>query len=238
MSMQRSNYLSLLILPLLACSPTGQRAETLQQGKVSIRVDALLGLNPLDIKAAAMERLGGQRKAPVKLAFDVQLGGGIRGSLDTAGLQFRSSVERSDDWRRIMDELIVASELALGARRDLAKIRALLASESRERRIAGIALLGEADAETHKLFLQKLPHDLPPNRIREIASSLLADEGEQNTLTLIALSQRYPVLFDELLGAVAERSGQVAVAYLTAVSRGHEDEGARATARAALETRP
>ena len=121
---------------------------------------------------------------------------------------------------------------------EISENRALLASESRERRIAGIALLGEADAETHKLFLQKLPHDLPPNRIREIASSLLADEGEQNTLTLIALSQRYPVLFDELLGAVAERSGQVAVAYLTAVSRGHEDEGARATARAALETRP
>ena len=238
MSANASRILSLLALPLLACSPSGEDGQTLQQGKVSIRVDALLGIDPLDVKTAAMKRIGMQRDQAVRLALDVQLGGGIRGSLATAGLEVKSSKERSDDWRLLLDELVTAAELAQRARGDLAKVQELLASASRERRAAGIALLGEADAATHKTFLQNLPRDLPPNRIREIASALLTHDGEQNTLTLIALSQRYPNLFDELLGAVAEREGQVAVAYLTAVSRGHEDEGARATARAALETRP
>ncbi len=228
----------LLALPFLACSPVGEGTRTLQQGPVSIRVDALLGIDPLDVKAEVLKRLGGQRDEPVRLTLDVQLGGGVRGSLATTGIEVKSSAERSDAWRGLLEELVAASTLAQRARGDVKKIQELLSSAARERRVAGIALLGEADAATHKTFLQNLPRDLPPNRIREIAAALLSHDGEQNTLTLIALSQRYPALFDELLGAVAEREGQVAIAYLTAVSRGHEDEGARATAQAALETRP
>jgi len=238
MGFQRRVFVPFLVMPFLCCSPVVEGARTVQQGALSIRVDALLGLDPLDVKAEALKRLDPSQNPPTRLALDVQLGGGVRGSLARAGIEVQSSRDRGDAWPSLLDELVAAAELAEGARDDLARIQGLLSSSNRSHRIAGIALLGEADATTHKTFLQNLPRDLPPTRIREIASALLSHEGQQNTLTLIALSQRYPALFDELLGAVAERNGQVAIAYLTAVSRGHEDEGARATAQAALETRP
>ena len=92
MSVQTQWGLTLLTLPFFACSPAGDDIRTLQQGAVSIRVDALLGLDPIDVKAEAMKRIGVQRQNPVRLALDVQLGGGIRGSLATAGLEVKSSV--------------------------------------------------------------------------------------------------------------------------------------------------
>lgn len=238
MSFQRRVFTPFLVIPFLCCSPALEGARTVQQGALSIRVDALLGLDPLDVKAEALKRLDAGQNTPVRLALDVQLGGGVRGSLARAGIEVKGSRDRGDAWPALLDELVAASDLAAEARGDLARIKGLLSSAEEPHRIAGIALLGEADATTHKSFLQNLPRELSPNRIREIASALLSHDGQQNTLTLIALSQRYPALFDELLGAVAERNGDVAIAYLTAVSRGHEDEGARATAQAALEARP
>ena len=86
------------------------------------------------------------------------------------------------------------------------------------------------------LFAGLIP-ETPPTRVRQLAAVLLNTSGRLATIHLIKLSQRYPELLEELLGAVAERDEAVAVAYLTAVAAGHDEVSARQTARAALEMR-
>jgi len=97
--------------------------------------------------------------------------------------------------------------------------------------------LFHADQRAFDALFAKLLPETPPNRVRELAAVLLSTKGRLAAIHLIKLSQRYPELLEELLGAVAEREEDVAVAYLTAVAAGHDEPSARQTARAALQMR-
>ena len=229
----RPLLLSLILSPLIACNPLAPTA--VDAAGVKAMVDPLLGVPPLELRGLLKgEALGSETAL---LSLDVAPGGGMRGSLRHEGLLFLSFSEKSGDWKIITERLFEARRLAVPLK-DGAEVDRLLRSEHRADRVAAAARLTLAERASYRYLVNMLGDQPSPASIRQLTAQLLGTDTKNSTLSLITLAQRYPGLLDELLGAVAERPGELARAYLTAVALGHADPAARETAQASLEARP
>ena len=227
-------WLSLLTLTLSCSKPAGVIE---QSGELALGLDQALGLSLVDVKSAYTAAANEAGVSHARLALMAGGEGGVHGELKVGERTYLADLPQRGAWKDLLRLLVAAHTKAetIGADKEL--IAKLCASQDLLRRTAGQALLGSADERAFDaLFLGLLP-DTPPSRIRQLAAVLLSTKGRLATIHLIHLSQRYPELLEELLGAVAERDEDVALAYLTAVAAGHDEDSARQTARAALQMR-
>ena len=218
-----------------SCSrPTGVIEE---RGELALGLDQVLGFSQVDVKTAYhLAAKQGQVKT-ARLALLSGTEGGVRGELKIADRTYLADLPQRGAWRELIRLLFGAHKKAEATGADKTEIAKLCSSHDLLRRTAGQSLLAIADERAYTALFAALVPDTPPSKIRHLTSVLLSTKGRLATVHLITLSQRYPELLEELLGAVAEREEDVAVAYLTAVAAGHDELSARQTARAALELR-
>ena len=218
-----------------SCSrPTGVIED---KGELSLGLDQVLGLSAVDVKTAYHLAAKQGQIERARLALLAGTEGGVRGELKVAERTYLADLPQRGAWRDLIRLLFGAHKKAEATGTDKAEIAKLCASHDLLRRTAGQSLLASADQRAYSALFAALVPETPPSKVRHLTSVLLSTKGRLATVHLITLSQRYPELLEELLGAVAEREEDVAVAYLTAVAAGHDELSARQTARAALELR-
>ena len=224
-----------MALMALACSKPSGMVE--QGGELALGLDQVLGLSQIDVKAVYSLAAQKAKISEARLALVAGGEGGVHGELKVASRTYLADLPQRSTWKALIRLLFAAHERAEKVGDDKDEISKLCASEDLLRRTAGQALLASADERAYVALFATLLPETPPARIRQLTAVLLNTNGRLATIYLIKLSQRYPELLEELLGAVAERDEAVAVAYLTAVAAGHDEVSARQTARAALEMR-
>ena len=215
----------------------GEKGIEESAGDLALALDRALGLSAVDVQARLLTRANAAGVRQARLALLAGDGGGVRAELRVGERTLLGMMSRRSDWGPLLDTMLRAHSLAEKTGADAEAIAKLCASSLAVEQIAGSGLLAHADHRAFDAILRRLGPEAPPGEIRHTASVFINTPGREATIHLIELSQRYPELLEELLGAVAERDESVAVAYLTAVAAGHDELGARQTARAALQMR-
>jgi len=227
----------LIAVSLMALACTRPSGVIEEKGQLALGLDQVLGLSPVDVKAAYQMAAKQADIQTARLALLAGGEGGVRGELKIGERTYLASMPQRGSWSELIRLLFGAHQKAEATGEDPLAIAKLCGSNDLLRRTAGQSLLGFAGQSAYDALFKGLIPETPPDRIRQLTGVLLSTKGRLATVHLIKLSQRYPELLEELLGAVAEREEEVAVAYLTAVAAGHDEVSARQTARAALELR-
>ena len=228
---------SLLCCMLVMVSCHRSKGMIEEGGELALGLDQVLGISQVDVKAAYQLAAKRASVKSARLALLAGLDGGVRGELRIGARTYLAEFAQRGAWQELVRTLFGAHKKADAVGSDRAEIAKLCGSKDLLRRTAGQSLLAKADQRAYDALFGELGPETPPTKVRQLTAVLLSTKGRLATVHLIELSQRYPELLEELLGAVAEREEDVAVAYLTAVAAGHDEVSARQTARAALELR-
>jgi hypothetical protein len=228
--------LALLTTCFVACSGAGGTSgDAPEPGVLTAEVDRLLGVVLLDVRSAMAAHATRLKVGGAHLDLMVGGDGGVRGELRVGERIYVDHAPSVNGWKAVVAILFEAHGEAGRRAGDPAAIAALLNSNKQVAQVAGRALLADADQVAFDTLLQGVGVRASPSHVRELAGLFVRTPGSLSALSLIRLCQRYPDQLDELLGAVGERRETAARGFLTAVAMGHEDDGARQTALAALE---